>query len=795
MRPYLAILADSFRQAFISKALWAMLALISLLLILCACFGYRERISTKFSRSDINDVQAIAYRMINSDTASVVHMRELLDEDTKEQLSEIAEPTEDDDSGFFRQLKQITGALNELVESKKLFVAEVWTEVPATGELHDLVAKDAKTLSDVDRQRRNRLFIERTFREHIQYRPQQRVAVTFATMEITPDTAPLTKELLDQLIRTFVIPTVLSLVVGFGGILFAIAITSPIIPRMYDQGALHLLLSKPVSRSIVFVTKFFGGCAFILLYIAFLISGMFMILGVRFGIWNTGLLWCIPVFVFSFSIFYSISALAGAIWKNAIVAVTMTAVFWLVCFVMGVTHAAMKSISDQRSVVRLASNGEDFWGIRDNGQIAVWDRDDESWLSVGGGRPLVWLGPVTDEENNRIVVASANRPSGFFSFKPRYELFESSDSGGWNREEIASLPKGTLGLYRHPSGKLIVVTNTGVLAVEDVEKSKDDEESESEGEGEGEGESEGEGEGDEDKPKMTFPFLGFFKSGDDDPLRPLGPKDRLGLSPPVQVAVSPSGDVHLVDGTQLVTLSLDSEQGQFVVKRTTDFSLPRDSEESQSSEDDSDRTPTFIQATDDHLLMGNADGELFLYSADDVELLKQFAPLRWNDEPRFVYSSPQTEHFYVLTYAQALQVVDAKAQTLSEPRWPNQGDITAFQILPKGKGVIVSIGDRITILDVSTGKIEREHVPEMPTWMWFFHRIVSPVYYVFPQPSDLSQTVQYLASDETTVGTPAADIMGTARVTLNPWDPVRANLIFLFVILVLSCVYFERQEL
>ena len=787
MRPYLAILADSFRQAIISKALWAMLTLITLLLILCACFGFRERTSTKFSRSDISNVEAIAYRLTNSDDVNVVHMRELLDKHTKNQLSEIAEHTDVDRvprRQFFEQLKNVTAALNSLVDSEELFVAEVWTDVPASGELHDLVAKDAQSLSEGDQQRRNRLLIERTFREHVQFRPQQRVALTFAGMEITPEATPLTKEMLDGLIRTFVIPTVLSLVVGLVGILFAIAITSPIIPRMYDQGALHLLLSKPVSRSLVFVTKFFGGCIFILLYIALLISGLFAILGIRFGIWNTGLLWCIPIFVFSFSIFYSISALAGAIWKNAIVSVTMTAVFWAVCFVMGVTHAAMKAVVDQRSIVRLSSDGEDFWGIRDNGRITVWDRDDESWLNVSGGSGpnRLWLGPVTDEENDRIVVASAMQPPPFVTFNPRYDLYASSDSSGWDREEIVSLPNGSVGLYRHPCGKLIVVTNAGVLALEDLEKTKENKD-------------------DEEPPKRGFGFLGrLFNSGDDKPLRPLGPEERLGLSPPVRVAMSPSGDIHLVNATQLVTLTFDAEQEQFVVRRNTKFSLPTapadgDSDSDDSAEDDDDKAPLFVRATDKHLLMGNEDGDLLLYDADDVVLLKQFSPLRWNDEPRFVYTSLTTEHFYVLTYSHALQRVDAIAQSLTEPHWPHQGNISAFQPLPNGRGVVASIGDRITVLDMSTGKVESEQVPEMATWIWVFHRILSPVYRVFPRPSDLNETVQYLTSEESTIVTSAADIMGTARVTLNPWDPIKANLVFLFVILVISCVYIERQEL
>ncbi|MFO0922858.1 MAG: hypothetical protein U0905_10260 [Pirellulales bacterium] len=42
--------------------------------------------------------------------------------------------------------------------------------------------------------------------------------------------------------------------------------------------------------------------------IAYLLLGLYLIAGMRLGIWNAGLLVCIPVFVFIFMIFYSVSA-------------------------------------------------------------------------------------------------------------------------------------------------------------------------------------------------------------------------------------------------------------------------------------------------------------------------------------------------------------------------------------------------------------------------------------------------------------------------------------------------------
>jgi hypothetical protein len=816
MRAYLSILRDSFREAFVSKALWAMLALIGLLLIVCACFGYKERTNTKFVRGDVIDARLIAARIIKDEDPTIVHIRGLIDEDDLSGLENIATPPKNskkdqrNNGDFFRQLSRVTQVLNKLVEDEKTYDRDVWTSLPKSGELADLAAKDPKSLKTSEMHRRNRMLVERALREHLRYRPSERVAVTFVTFE-TPDTVALTKERLEVIIKTFVIPTILSVVVGIVGILFAVAITSPIIPRMYDQGALHLLLSKPVSRSLVFVTKFFGGCAFILFYISLLLTGLFLILGVRFEIWNTGLLWCIPVFVFSFSIFYSVSALAGAIWKNAIVSLAMTAVFWAGCTTVGVTYAIMKQMVDQSRIVRLTGEDDEFWAVREGGQVTVWDKESKKWLDFGGGRGnQLWLGPIEDKKNDRVIAASAFS-APFMAMTPRYEMFSSTEQAGWSRKAITALPNGSIGLFALPSGQPIVVTSSGVLALEDPapEESEDEEDDEAE-EGEAEegeaeeGEAEkGEAEeGDESADGEVVAeengeggIGGFFGNlfGNKGPLKPMGPKERLKLSTPARAAMTPSGEIYLVDAARLVVLKL-SDDGQFVVQRDVDFQLPVE-EELDDDETPEPVVPQFIQATDTHVLMGTTDGDVLLYDAAKLNLLKRFRPLKWNDEPRFVFTSQSEEKFYLLNHGHTVQVVDADEQKFFEPNWPHQGEISAFRPLPKGKAAIVSTGDRVTILDIESADTDSEHVPNMPKWVWFFRSILSPVYRVFPRPGDLEQTVQYLTSQETSVNISTADIMGSARVTIDPWDPIRANLVFIVIMMIVSCLYIERQEL
>lgn len=818
MKAYLAILKDSFREAIVSKALWGMLALIAILLIVCACFGYRERVRTKFDNGDINDARVLAYRMLNDEDERIVHFRSLVDADKLARLKELTQPPKDEEQrdrgDVFRAMATVREVLNDLVQDEETYREEIWKRYTASTELTELLEKGE--LEDRELQRRNRLILESTFRDQVVVQPQRRVAITFAMFE-TPDPLPMTKSRLDDVIKTFIVPVILSIVVGTVGILFAVGITSPIIPRMYEQGALHLLLSKPVSRSLVFVTKFFGGCAFILLYISLLLTGLYVILGVRFGIWNTGLLWCIPVFVFSFAIFYSVSALSGAIWKNAIVALAMTALFWLICTTVGATHAIMKQLVDQKRIVQLSGDGDITWAMRDNGAMTVWEPTTGSWQDFGGAMGgQAWLGPIYDKQNDR-VLSAAGRSAPFMPMAPRYQLYSTSEADGWARKSLVGLPTGTVDLFSLPDGRSVVVTADGVLAINDRESS------EVTADGDGPAESPAGSEQDtsettpesnssepepqEEQEEKKGGFFGLqlpsFFSRDSGPLQSIGPEERLRLSFPTRAALTPGGNIVLIDSTRLVELRLDADQ-QFKVHRDVEFSMPPSAADEASEPLPeipglgllNSSVPFYVRATDKHLLLGTKTGEAYLYSMDDLKLKKKFQPLNWNDEPRFVTTSPNDERFYILNHGQTIQIVDADEETLYEPRWPHQEEISAFRLEEDGKKAsYVSTGGRFTVLDLETGKTELERVPEVETWVWFYRSILSPVYRVFPRPGDLEQTVQYLTSEKTSIGVAADDLMGASRTTIDPWDPIRANLIFIVFMLVVSCIYIERQEL
>jgi len=119
-------------------------------------------------------------------------------------------------------------------------------------------------------------------------------------------------------------------------LLMAVIITSFFVPNMLRKGSIDLLISKPIPRSLLLIYKFFGGLCFILIITSFTVLATWLVLGLRSGIWGTGILLVIPTLMLQFAILYSISTVVAVFSRSAIVSILVTiiaaALFWAVGF-------------------------------------------------------------------------------------------------------------------------------------------------------------------------------------------------------------------------------------------------------------------------------------------------------------------------------------------------------------------------------------------------------------------------------------------------------------------------------
>jgi len=107
-------------------------------------------------------------------------------------------------------------------------------------------------------------------------------------------------------------------------LLLAIFSCASFVPIMLEKGNIDLLLSKPISRDHLLWGKYFGGILVVLLNIAFLVISIWLIISIKFSIWNFSFLTIIISVTFTFAVLYSLMILFGILTKSSTLGMMMT---------------------------------------------------------------------------------------------------------------------------------------------------------------------------------------------------------------------------------------------------------------------------------------------------------------------------------------------------------------------------------------------------------------------------------------------------------------------------------------
>jgi ABC-type transport system involved in multi-copper enzyme maturation permease subunit len=135
-------------------------------------------------------------------------------------------------------------------------------------------------------------------------------------------------------------------------LLISAIITAFFIPNMLRKGTVDMLIVKPISRSQLLLYKYIGGMTFMFLNTVLVVVGVWLVLGLRTGLWGTGFLFSIAVLTFEFALYYAVSTLFAVLTRSAIVSILMTCLAWLVfAFVIGYTFQVVDATRKIRDVV------------------------------------------------------------------------------------------------------------------------------------------------------------------------------------------------------------------------------------------------------------------------------------------------------------------------------------------------------------------------------------------------------------------------------------------------------------
>ncbi len=124
-----------------------------------------------------------------------------------------------------------------------------------------------------------------------------------------------------------------------------------------------------------------------------------------------------------------------------------------------------------------------------------------------------------------------------------------------------------------------------------------------------------------------------------------------------------------------------------------------------------------------------------------------------------------------------------------------QGDISAVLLQPDNTILVVDRAKRVSQYALDSFDRTKTFAPALTAMEIAYYYAIAPLYTVFPKPGELDNTIQYvLKKEETTdLGMQQGNLQAK-RVRLRPWAPVRSSLIFMVVMLLIACVYIERQD-
>ena len=761
MRPYLAIIKDSFREAIASRVLWVLLGLIVVLLLLIAPVGYKLNLTGEFTWGDIAEGPQFVTKLRESHAAGKPspgrRIWSLIDEKDREKLLKLEKVGELEDGegrDFFPGMEALRESFNKMIEREDFYRAEDWQGVSLPKEAKDYLAKPRKQLKKQELERLNRLLIEAPFRVHVNSRSAQSLSVTYFTFASDP--YPFSKQQADTFIKEWVLTTAMSWIVGVFGMIAAILVTSGIIPQMFDPGSITLLLSKPISRSLLFTSKFLGGCAFILLSVSLLIGGLWLIAGVRFGIWNQGMLWCIPIFLFMFLIYYAVSALAGLVWKSAVISVIVTVVFWLACFVVDLAKFGLDVVIEPQRISRIVQAGDDLIVINDSFEMELWDEKAGEWRPVhrpteNRGIPTI-DGPYYHAPTKQLLVGQGFRdPFGFMG--QRITLRAGKAIDGWALRSGPAVPSGT--------GSLLVAYDGAVLAVasDNVYRLR--------------------GNPAAGTMSLRLPFASVPLGGGGQ-FQPAIAGPELSLPDPFIAAADPTAPRLLICAGNDVLLLMREESGKY--RETARRTLEGKATDGAA-----------IGIAGDLALVARESGKLWLLSASDLSIKRELS-LESATQPRFVAASPDGAQIAILFQNRKLWLVDAKSGEARRAPIGAQGQITGFAFT-KDRLLIADYANRVVAYDLATFDRQKIYRPKMTRAEIAHYYVVQPLHTIFPKPRYLDKTVQYVLTGKKTTdhGILQGDLT-LQRNDLKPWQPVTSGLIFVGVMLLLACLYIERHE-
>lgn len=120
---------------------------------------------------------------------------------------------------------------------------------------------------------------------------------------------------------------------------------------MLEKGTIDLLISKPISRPIILISKFLGAVLFVFLSMVFLLGSIWLILSLKSGYWDPKFLLSILWITLAFASMYSVVVIIGLTTQSTVVAILVSFfLIFVLCPLLSLREAVIFSLVSNDTV-------------------------------------------------------------------------------------------------------------------------------------------------------------------------------------------------------------------------------------------------------------------------------------------------------------------------------------------------------------------------------------------------------------------------------------------------------------
>src|ERR1700761_8768653 len=140
-----------------------------------------------------------------------------------------------------------------------------------------------------------------------------------------------------------------SIVLYIWGTFLAVFASAGLIPSVLEAGRISLLLSKPLTRTMLLMGRYAGNLAVVALNHIYLICSIWIIIGLKTKIWEPRFLLAIPISLFIFAVLLCVVVLIGVISESAALSVMIAVALMLISTILAQRDIVVKLLDSQWS--------------------------------------------------------------------------------------------------------------------------------------------------------------------------------------------------------------------------------------------------------------------------------------------------------------------------------------------------------------------------------------------------------------------------------------------------------------